>query len=120
VHGFVIRGWSAKKTEKSSRKPLQTTIRSVYGISMVRKETTQATETEKGDTMSTQWEIRTLNAGPSMSETIETFDGTYNEACAVARARHAAHGRRVSVVRGMYYWFTIREGEEIDKNRRAA
>jgi hypothetical protein len=65
-----------------------------------------------------EWEIRTLNAAPGMSETIAAFTGTYEQACQKARDSFAKTGRRTAVVRDMYYWFTIRNGVETDFNRR--
>jgi hypothetical protein len=68
----------------------------------------------------TTWEIRTLNAAPSMNETVKTITGTYIEACNAARAIFAETGRRTNVVTGMYWWFRANKAGEINRNTNAA
>lgn len=66
------------------------------------------------------WEIRTLNAAPSMNETVETITGTYIDACNAARDAFNRTGRRSNVVTGMYWWFRASKAGEINRNTNAA
>jgi len=72
--------------------------------------------------MTKAWEIRTLNAAPSMNETVETITGTFVDACNAARESFAKTGRRAAVnaANDIYWWFRVTSQGEINRNTNAA
>lgn len=63
-----------------------------------------------------QYEIRTLQPLPSMSEDVFTICGTYKDAVAACHAQHRLTGRTCSVVSNGVYWHRVSNGMAVDRN----